>query len=50
MQQGRTARVASVRRDQRLSLCWKKPVLTGSKTDPLLVKAETIGDTGDTSV
>lgn len=41
--------MASVR-DQKLSPCQTRPVTAGSKTDPLLPKAEPISDAGCTSV
>jgi len=39
-----------VRSFQKLPPCLIKPVLDGSKTDPLLPKAKSISDGGSTSV
>jgi len=41
--------VASVRRCQKLPPCLIEPMPAGSKTDPLLAKAEPISDGGSTS-
>lgn len=45
-----TAGVTSLRKDQGLLPCWTRPVPAGSKTDPLLAKAEPIGEAGGASV
>ena len=42
--------MASARRCQKLPLCPTEPMSAGSKTDPLLAKAEPISDGGSTSV
>lgn len=44
----RAAVVAFVRRHQKLSLYWTEPVPAGSKTDPLLPKADPNSDAGGT--
>lgn len=44
----RAAVVAFVRRHQKLPLYWTEAVPAGSKTDPLLPKADPNSDTGDT--
>lgn len=41
---------APVRKDQEPPPCWTEPPLAGSKTDPLLVKAQPIKDGGSASV
>lgn len=47
---GRAARVASVRRHQGLPPCQTEPAPDGSKTDPVLPKAEPMTDSGGASV
>jgi len=47
---GATTRVASVRSCQSLPPCPTELMLAGSKTDPLLAKAEPISDSGRASM
>ena len=46
---GRATGVASVRSCQKLPPCLTEPMPAGSKTDPLLAKAEPISNGGSTS-